>query len=109
MATMQRDQANLSFAAIIGATVTIAVITGLTIWADLQPEIKTWLRETLYHHWVGKGLIGIAVFLLSGIFATAGGPKTEDQVAHSGRALFWTGITASVVLTVFYFFEAFLK
>lgn len=107
--TTKRDPSNISYAALTGATVTVIFLTILIAWAEFQPGLKDWLKTTFTHHWVGKSLLGAAVFCLSGVLASVGQPKSEAQVAQAGRSLYWTTIIGAIGLTVFFFFEAFLK
>lgn len=104
-----RDQTNLPFAAVVGAIVTIIALTLLIVWADLMPTVKDWLKATFSHHWVGKGVIAVIIFFVSGLIASAGQPKTDDQLAGAVKRLFVTSMVGMSILTVFFFYEAFLK
>lgn len=104
-----RDPANISYAAVVGAIVTVVVLTALIIWADLMPVVKDWLKATFSHHWVGKGVIGIVVFSISGLMAGAGKPRTDDQLASAINYLFMTSLLGMMLLTIFFGYEAFLK
>lgn len=104
-----RDPANLSYAAVFGAMVAVVAVTALTIWGDLMPEIKDWLKEMFSHHWIGKGVIGAIVFCVSGLMAGAGKPKTEEQLANSAGWLFIITMVCILLLGVFFTYEAFLK
>lgn len=104
-----RDPANLSYAAVVGATVTVALVTLLIVVADLTPAVKDWLKATFSHHWIGKGVIGIIIFFASGLAVASGRPKNEDELAKAVASLFLVTIAGMVVLTVFFGYEAFVK
>lgn len=108
MAT-SRDSSNLSFAALVGATAAVIFLTALIIAAEESAGLKSWLKEVFSHHWVGKSILGTIMFFLSGAFAAGGLPRSETTVARAGLVLFWTTVLGLVVLTAFFFFEAFIK
>ncbi len=109
MANTPRDPANLSYAALIGATVSVVFLTILIIVADLEPAVKDWLKATFTHHWVGKGLLATIVLFVSGALFLGGGPKSEHDHAKAGHSLYVTTIAASIVLLIFFLYEAFVK
>ncbi len=109
MTQSPRDSANISYAAVIGATVTVVALTILIIWADLMPTVKDWLKTTFSHHWIGKGAVGIIIFSVSGLIGGAGKPKNEDQLAGAMSYLFFTSIVCMLLLGIFFGYEAFLK
>lgn len=109
MSNPPRDPANLSYAALFGAIVSIIFLTILIVVADLEPAVKSWLKATFSHHWVGKGLLATIVFFVSGAFFLGGGPRSEHDHAKVGQALYVTTISSSIVLLIFFLYEAFVK
>src|SRR3989344_3621720 len=61
---MQDKQSILS-AIILSAILTIVVIALLTVCGELDAGFKGWLTQTFSHHWIGKSIISILVFLVS--------------------------------------------
>ena len=59
------DKKPILRAIILSAILTIAVIVFLTIFGELNAEFKTWLSGTFFHHWIGKSIISVLVFLVS--------------------------------------------
>jgi hypothetical protein len=109
MTNPPRDPANLSYGALIGATVSVAFLTILIVVADLEPAVKDWLKLNFSHHWVGKGLLATVALFLSGAFFLGGGPRSEHDHAKAGHRLYVMTIAASIVLLMFFLYEAFLK
>ncbi len=108
MAQTQRDPANLSYGALIGATVTVVFITIITVWAELAPGLKTWLANTFTHHWVGKGVLAAAVFFIAGLFGASGQSRSDDDHARAANTTFVTTLFCLIGLTLFFFYRAFI-
>ncbi len=47
--------------AAIAASVMLAL---LIISAEEIPTLKNWLKATFYHHWLGKGVLAIGLFVV---------------------------------------------
>ena len=50
---------------ILSAILTIVVIVLLTVCGELDAGFKGWLTQTFSHHWIGKSIISVLVFLVS--------------------------------------------
>lgn len=50
--------------ATLATIIAILFITVITISGELLPPIKDWLKQTLFHHWVGKGVLGLLLWVL---------------------------------------------
>jgi len=59
------DKKPILSAIIVSAILTIAAIVFLTIFGELNPVFKAWLTKTFSHHWIGKSIISVLVFLVS--------------------------------------------
>ena len=57
------DKKPILSAIIVSAILTIAAIVFLTVFGELNPAFKTWLTNTFSHHWIGKSIISVLVFL----------------------------------------------
>ncbi len=99
-------------ALIFGAIITIIFLTLIIITADLYSPLKDFLKNTFYHHWIGKGILGIIVFLISSLIFNLI-PSSQDidnqKISNKLLSLFFTTILSFLVLTLFYFYEAFIK
>ncbi|HLD60250.1 MAG TPA: hypothetical protein VI912_04595 [Candidatus Bilamarchaeaceae archaeon] len=51
----------------------IVFIATITIFAELYKPAKDWLANNFWHHWLGKGIISIGLFIVISLF----GPKIE--------------------------------
>lgn len=100
---------NIVYAGLIGATVGVMVVVILTVWADLNRGVWEWLRDTLTHHWVGKGIIGAAAFIISGAFVAGGPPKSEASMLRAARTLYWTSAAGGIFLVAYFFYEVFIR
>lgn len=58
------DKLKSIYASAYSATITILVVVGLTMAADLYIPFKTWLAGFTGHHWVTKSWISVIVFVL---------------------------------------------
>lgn len=46
------------------AILTVIAITFMTIYAELNETFKNWLKDVFYHHWLGKGVLALALFVV---------------------------------------------
>lgn len=46
----------------IGTIATAAMLAVVIVAAEEVPELKDWLKQTFYHHWLGKGALSIGLF-----------------------------------------------
>jgi len=60
----------------IAAMVTSVMLAVIIVSAEEIPALKDWLKATFTHHWLGKGAIAIAVFIIVTIAARLQG-KTD--------------------------------
>lgn len=93
----------------ISASVTVIFIAVITIVSELEHSVKDWLAGTFSHHWVGKGILSLILFLVLALllFFITREPK-EEKVGRTLTALFWTGAVGFLVIFVFYIFEFFV-
>lgn len=47
---------------LLSAIVVCVFVPAITIAAELEPALKAWLKDTFFHHWVGKGILSIIIF-----------------------------------------------
>ena len=90
------------------ALYTVITITAITIIADLYPPVKEWLKNTFTHHWIGKGVLGVAVFVVIAIIEGMRGEGTVAKAEQSVRMLIYVSLLGTIVLLAFFFYE-FLK
>ncbi len=94
-------------AVIWSAGLTVLFLTLLTAVSDLHPPVKQWLGDVFSHHWLGKGILGIAVFALLTLLCRTqthrGGQDTALLRAISALAAI--SVLSSAALIVFYLIE----
>lgn len=99
---------NFIKSSLISATAATVIIVVLTVYADLEPSLKSWLASTFIHHWIGKGVLSIAGFLVSLVIFSFIRLKFLSL-----SSLMWflvVAANASVgIITLFFLYEAFLK
>jgi len=84
----------LIYSSAISASVSIIAITVITIWAELTPGLKDFLKSLSGHHWVTKSLAVVILFpLVLGItYAFSRGETADSAVRRS----LWTLIVSTV-------------
>ncbi len=97
------------FGSTIGSLVTIIVITLLTIIADIKPAIKDNLKDIFAHHWVGKGILALIVFVIVMFAVSAVAKKvSEEKIVIATKALGIATILSALALIAFFLFETFI-
>ena len=100
------DKQPILSAIIASAALTIVAVVFLTVFGELNPEFKAWLTQTFFHHWIGKSIISVLVFLVSIPVFYILRPKKISNVF-----LIWLLVAVSNlsfgVLLAFFFFETY--
>lgn len=52
------------YGALLGSSFSIVFIAFSTIYGEFNHVFKDWLKETFFHHWIGKGVIAVIIFLI---------------------------------------------
>ncbi|MCR4328417.1 MAG: hypothetical protein NUV53_02755 [Patescibacteria group bacterium] len=98
---------NSFIAGAIAASVFIAVST---IGGELYKPFKDWLAGTFYHHWVGKGILAVAIFLLVAfLHGLIVKNSTEDRVRRHLFALLGILVFSSLSILLFFLYEFNIK
>jgi hypothetical protein len=92
----------------IAAIVAIVFVTVATVLGELYKPFKNWLKETFYHHWMGKGIIAIVVFYALGFIGRAKSKDTDEALVTILRAVFWITLIGVLAITGFYLYEYFI-
>jgi surface polysaccharide O-acyltransferase-like enzyme len=95
---------------LIGAYVSVIFVVIITIAGELYKvtgvDIKTFLKNLHGHHWVGKGIWAVALFLLtSGASYLVNRGKTEDTTSRHVSVLAWTLALGTITLFAFFGYE----
>lgn len=49
---------------LLSAIIVIVFITVITVVVELFPDVKLLLKDTFIHHWIGKGVLAVSLFLV---------------------------------------------
>lgn len=92
----------------ISTIVSIIYIPLITIAGELYAPLKNLLKSIFWHHWLGKSVVlvilFIAVVLISGAFL----PKHEENNDKDGKFLTWTlylSTFSALAILVFFVIE----
>jgi len=96
-----------SYEAPVGAAtlVTTLAILVMTIGAELYPPLKAWLASTFGHHWVGKGVISIVIFVVVMALSYPILTKTPRSMASWSNRLFAVVILVTAIIIGFFMYE----
>ena len=59
------NKPKLIYASALSATLTAIFVTALTIVAELNPSLKSWLANLSGHHWTSKSWLSLGLYLIS--------------------------------------------
>ncbi len=98
------------YASAYSAALTIIIVVGMTIGADLSPSFKTWLTGFTGHHWVTKSWVSVLSFLVF-FFLIRFARKlvNEFQTKRSLITLEITAILGFIAILGFYVYEFLAK
>lgn len=94
-------------AVILSTILTIVTIVFLTVFGELNPGFKAWLANAFSHHWIGKSVISVLVFLvLTTFFNVLKLPKISTVF------LIWllvvvANLSFGILLAFFFLFETY--
>ncbi len=106
---MNNKHTHILYSAVRSAIVVAIFIAVVTIAGELLPPLKGWLKETFFHHWIGKGVLSILLFFaLATLDYMYVSGKKEVSVASALMILFWVSFIAVFSILGFYLYEVFL-
>lgn len=59
------DKVRLVYASSLAAIINAVFVTAITILADLNAPLKTWLASLSGHHWTSKSILSLILYILS--------------------------------------------
>lgn len=95
-----------------GASVTIVTITVLTVIGDLYDPVKDELKSLFSHHWIGKSVVGIFVFVfVTLLFSQYQKSKPADvhSLSVSLKSLNLLAGLCGAILLLFFIFETLIS
>ena len=77
----------------IAAMVTSVMLAVLIVTAEEIPALKDWLKATFTHHWLGKGALAIAAFIVMTVAARLQGNTDASRLP---RIIFAEAVIAAL-------------
>ena len=103
---MTLDKTTFTRTSIFALIVAMIFVTGITIITDLVPPVKSWLTATHGHHWVGKGIWTVILFVSFIVFAYPVFKRKQYPLTPTlVRNTAYLAIIASVLITLFFIYE----
>lgn len=90
--------------AFLSAASVAVFVAAITIYGELHAPLKDWLKINFSHHWVGKGVLSAALFLVLFIGFLFKTPN-EKFLNFSLKLAFWLAIISSAAILIFYLYE----
>ena len=91
---------------IAGAIASSIFIAAATIGGELYKPFKDWLAGTFYHHWIGKGVLAVGIFLVIALlYGFIVKHPTEERVRKCLMILFGVLVVSSLAILLFYLYE----
>ena len=95
---------------ILGSAAAVIFITAITVAADLAPPLKDWLKNTFNHHWIGKSIISVIVFVSFSVFTFVVPYKACLERINNLVLILLTLVSlGTLVIFGFFSWETFLK
>ena len=82
------------FNAYLGMAVSSWLLTVLIIASEIFEPFKNFLKDTFYHHWIGKGIIITLAFIIFGCLLKE--TKSDEKIS-------WFSFIGSLII-IFLFF-----
>ena len=100
-----------ALSAIVAGIVSTIFVTAITVIADLAPALKDSLKDTFSHHWLGKSILTVSVFLLFYFLVYVFAKETDEPrpIAVYVKLLSFFSVFGTLVIFLFFVYEAFLK
>ena len=92
--------------AALGAILSIVAVTIITIAGELYAPLKDWLKSAFTHHWLGKSIISVAVFVIFWILGMATFRADEDKTRQSVSVLFTVAVFCTLALAAFFIYHS---
>ncbi|MEK7171397.1 MAG: hypothetical protein AAB739_00665 [Patescibacteria group bacterium] len=92
----------------IAAIVSIIYIPLITIAAELYAPLKDFLKSVFWHHWLGKSVILIILFIAVAFISGASLAKYEEDNNKDGKFLIgtlWLATFSALTVVLFFMIE----
>lgn len=102
-----KEKSALIIPILVGVITVSVFVTLVTIFGELVPPIKNWLKDAHYHHWVGKGIWAGILFVVAFIISY---PLTKRLPQEKWLRFFINStvvvlVAAPLILLLFFIYE----
>jgi hypothetical protein len=104
---MTEKRLKIIYSFTVSAIFTVIFIAIATVLSELYHPFKSWLAETFTHHWIGKGVLAVIVFLgmrffYSFFYFHRIPVGVDTRLRKALLILFWITIISSLILLGFF-------
>lgn len=93
---------------LIGASAAIVFIAIVTVASELYAPLEAWLASVFFHHWIGKGVLAMIVFVVVSALSNRRETRIADIVNFTA-ILFWLSLLSAFAIAGFFGYEVFIK
>ncbi|OGD84908.1 hypothetical protein A2696_04145 [Candidatus Curtissbacteria bacterium RIFCSPHIGHO2_01_FULL_41_13] len=90
-----------------GSIVAVFSIILMTVFAEVNPAFKKWLAVNFTHHWIGKSVLSIAVFLVTTIIFTMFNKLFKNKLVLLLWVLIIIASIGVMLLLAFFYWHSF--
>lgn len=95
---------------ITGAIIAVVFIILITIIAEFSPDTKFFLKNTFTHHWIGKSVLSLIIFIAASLIFWIISAKTDiKKICANIRILIFSVAAGSLAILLFFVYETFYK
>lgn len=96
-------QTKIQTRAALAASLSILYTVGLTIVDELVPTVHTWLTQMFTHHWIGKSVLSVVIFLVGYLIVSLIPATKKDQMLVPGLLILSaSSLLGFLVLAIFF-------
>lgn len=95
---------------ILGAIAVIIFVVAIIIFAELLPDIKSFLKNNFTHHWIGKSVLSLVIFFVASLIFWIIPAKADiKKICVNIRIFIFSIIGGSLTILLFFVYETFYK
>ncbi len=96
------NKINLIISSAYAAIISSVFVVVVTIWAELSPVLKDWLKSISGHHWTTKSIFTALIFAGALVILYSLGKNRMGNIKRSLVLLLIFVFVGSVAITAFY-------
>lgn len=95
---------------IISAAVAVIFVAFITIISELLPDIKSFLKNNFTHHWAGKSVLSLIIFIAASLIFLIIPAKTDiKKICADIKILIFSMAAGSLAILLFFVYETFWR